>query len=498
MAAADRATISSGTSVETLMERAGAAVARVAIELAGGRYGRRFAIVCGPGNNGGDGFVAARRLIDAGASVSCGLLGDRSKVKGAALYHLELLERRGGRVRAFAPRLLDGADVIVDALFGTGFKGAAEGDSATAIHAVNATGRPVVAVDIPSGIDGRNGEARGPAVRATTTVCMAAEKIGTAVGAGAVLAGRVEVVDIGITLPATSMFEVEGSDVAAWLPRRAPDSHKRSHGWVALLTGSDDVRGAPILAAHGAARMGAGYVTLGSTASVVDACSLTLPEVLTERVTEKAVLDADAVDAFKEVIERADALAVGPGLGTQPEQGDLVAALLARVEVPMVVDADALTLLAQAEHSIARDRSAPMVLTPHAGELGRLLQISAQDVQEDRVSSARQAASEYGCVVVLKGHRSVVADPQGRAAINPTGGPELATAGTGDVLTGALAALLAEKMDPFAAACSAVYVHGLAGAHAGERIGPDGVMASDVAEALGIARATVVTRVDQR
>jgi NAD(P)H-hydrate epimerase len=244
--------------------------------------------------------------------------------------------------------------------------------------------------------------------------------------------------------------------------------------------------------------MGAGYVTLGSTASVVDACSLTLPEVLTQRVTDKSALDADAVDGFKEVLERADTVAVGPGLGTQPEQGDLVATLLARVEVPMVVDADALTLLARMEHSVARDRSAPTVLTPHPGELGRLLQISAQEVQEDRVTSARQAATEYGCVVVLKGFRSVAADPQGRVAINPTGGPELATAGTGDVLTGALAALLAEKMDPFEAACSAVYVHGLAGRYASDRMGDDGVMASDVAEALGIARTTVVTRVEER
>jgi ADP-dependent NAD(P)H-hydrate dehydratase / NAD(P)H-hydrate epimerase len=490
MGRADAATIASGTPGEVLMERAGRAVARSALRVTGGRYGRRAVIVCGKGNNGGDGFVAARVLRSEGLGVRCLFVGDPSAVRGAARWHLEELSRAGVSVEDFDSVRLEGADVIVDALFGTGFRGAAEGDPGKAIDAMSEADAPVVSVDIPSGVNGATGGVEGRAVRARTTVAMAAEKLGTALPPGAVYAGRVEVADIGIHVGDSDVAMCERADVAAVLPRRPPDAHKRSMGAVAVLGGSAGMSGAVVLSATAALRMGAGYVTAGTTRSVDDSLSAALPEALTTVVSDTDVLGVDALDRFADVLDRAQALAIGPGLGRGDEQAALVEGVLARIDLPLVVDADGLNVLAgRTEH--LRARTAPAVITPHPAELARLLGVATSDVQGDRLTSATEAAHRFQCTVVLKGFRTLIADSSGRVVVNPTGGAELATAGTGDVLTGVVAALLAAGLRPFDAAWSGVYVHGAAGSIAAEALDPSGVVAGDVARHLPEARARI-------
>ncbi|MFN2489386.1 MAG: NAD(P)H-hydrate dehydratase [Actinomycetota bacterium] len=489
MGRADAAAIAAGTSAEVLMGRAGNVLARAAIAVAGGRYARRAAVVCGKGNNGGDGFAAARRLAREGVAVTCMTTFDVAETKGAARDHLDRLRTARVPVAPFDAERLRRADVVVDAVFGTGFRGRAKGAPAAAIEAINDAAEPTVAADIPSGVNGLTGAAEGPAVRATTTVAMAAEKYGTATSQGSVLAGRVEVADIGIAVPGVAMFMSERSDVARVLPVGLPDSHKRSRGAIALIAGSAGMTGAALLAARGAVRMGAGYATLGTTAAGEAAKSVVLPEVLSEVVSDGDSLGPDALRRFETVLGRADALAIGPGLGRGDEQRELITLSLAEVWLPIVLDADGLNALAGRTEPLER-RSGATVITPHPAELARLVDSDVAEVQRDRIAAARSAAARFGCVVLLKGWRTVVARPDGGAVINPTGGAEMATAGTGDVLTGAIAALLAARLGPFEAAWAGAYVHGMAGSVAATRAG-GGLLASEVAEALPRARSAI-------
>ena len=486
MAAADDAAIAAGTPATVLMERAGRAVARTAVALVGGRYGRRIAVVCGRGNNGGDGFVAARALARAGAGVRVLTVGDVDASKGAAGENLRRLREVGLSASELEARDLEDVDAIVDAIFGTGFRGAAEGDAAKAIDAINDAPAPVIAVDIPSGIDGATGGVTGPAVDAAVTIVMQAEKLGTALAPGAARAGRVEIVDIGISVPDADCFMTEAIDVVRVLPRRAPDAHKRSGGAVVVLGGSAGMSGAPALVARGAARAGAGYVTVGTTARVDDALSALLPETLSRVVTDGDVLGPESIDGLGDALERAYALALGPGLGRGEEQTALVARALGDLDIPIALDADGLNALAGDTRPLA-DRDAPTVATPHPAELGRLLDVSVGEIQSDRLELCRRAARELGCVVLLKGYRSVIAQPSGDAVVNPTGGPELATAGTGDVLTGVVAALLAAGVEPFDAAWAGAFVHGDAGRIAAAAWGSSGVLAWDIAETIADA-----------
>ena len=483
MRAADEAAISSGTPAVVLMERAGRSVARTARRVAGGAYGRRAAVVCGKGSNGGDGFVAARYLARAGMSVTCMAVLDAQRSKAAAGRHLELMETEGVALRPFSERLLSGSNVVIDAIFGTGFKGRPEGDAAIAIEAINAVPAPVVSVDIPSGVDGASGVSRGVSVQASVTVAMGAEKLGTANSPGAGPAGSVEVADIGIEVSHGAASMVDVGDVASVLPRRRRDAHKRSGGAVAVLAGSNDITGAPVLTVRGAARMGAGYVTAGCTGAVKHALATTCPEALTATVTDAGVLGPHALDAFSGVLEQADVLALGPGLGRGQDQQQLVTRVLDEVELPVVLDADALNAVSE-DNTPLRQRSAPSILTPHPAELARLLECSVAEISSDRLEAARRAARELGAVVLLKGWRTIVAHPSGRATVNPTGGAELATAGTGDVLTGAVAALAAAGLDDMSAAWAACFVHGLAGSVAATVRSSSGVVAWDVAESL--------------
>ena len=486
MSAADEATITSGTPGFDLMERAGRAVARAAVALAGRRYGTRVAIVCGKGNNGGDGFVAARVLHREGVAVRCLLLAEVNAYKGDARAHLTAMKRAGVNPDPFENGSLNSNDLVIDAIFGTGFRGRVEGPTAKAIEAINSSGARVLSIDIPSGVSGDTGAVEGPSVLADVTVAIAAQKLGTVLHPGAARAGRVEVVNIGIETGDALVHLAEPADVSAILPTRSADAHKRSSGSVLVLAGSDGMSGAALLTCRGAARMGAGYVTLVSTAYVDHAKKNLIPEAVSRVVSGQTELGAEVLADFAGDFERADAVAIGPGLGTGPRQRALVESVLADIEVPLVLDADGLNVLAEDTAPLEK-RTHPAVITPHPGELATLLHISSGEVQADRVGVARRAASELGCVVVLKGAGTIVADPEGRLNVNPTGGPELATAGTGDVLTGVVGALLAEDLDPVSAAVAGVFVHGLAGTVAGRFTEGRGVVAWDVAEALPVA-----------
>ena len=491
MSAADEAAIAAGTPADVLMDRAGRAVARAVLDVSQRRYGLRVAIVCGKGNNGGDGFVAARALAREGVAVTVLAVGDVDGSEGAAALHLGAWRAEGGAVAPFEVDALEDADVVVDAVFGTGFRGRAEGEAAQALEAMSRMDVPVVAVDIPSGVDGTTGRCEGPCVNADVTVAMGAEKIGTAIGDGAARAGTVVVADIGIPVEDAIASLIEPLDVATAIPPRPVDSHKRSSGTVLVLAGSDAMPGAPLLTVRAALRAGSGYVNLATTTAVKAAASESVPEAVIQVVSDDGALGPDAIERAKDLMMKADAIAIGPGMGTGTGQRELVARLLTETGVPVVADADALNVLAE-DTSVLEDADAPLVLTPHPAELARLLAASTSDVQNERLAAVTEAARRFGCVVLLKGHRSLIAAPDGTVVVNPSGGPELATAGTGDVLTGACASYLAAGLDPFTATWSSAYVHGAAGALAAASRGSRGVVAWDVAENLGDAADRIV------
>jgi ADP-dependent NAD(P)H-hydrate dehydratase / NAD(P)H-hydrate epimerase len=495
-AALDDAAAARGVTVDDLMERAGRAVARTALRVAGGGYGRRAVVVCGKGNNGGDGLVAARHMARWGMGVSVVLLADAGSLLGAAGSTFARFAATGGRWKPFETeflrRELDRSDVAVDAIFGTGFRGAPEGDFAAAIDSLG-DGPPVVAVDIPSGVEGETGAVRAGAVWAAVTVTLGALKPGVVFHPGAEHAGDVEVADIGFPpeLVRSDLSLVEAADVATLLGPREPDTTKRRVGVVLVLAGSRTMTGAAVLAARAATRAGAGLVTLAVPqgilpvveAGLVEGTFLALPE------TEAGTVSEEAWPVLEERLAGVTAAAVGPGLTTSPATSQLVRRFVRECPIPLVLDADGLNAFAGRSPELA-DRKAEAVLTPHAGEFGRLTGLSAEEVAQDRVGHARKAAAEFRCAVLLKGSRTVVAEPDGRAVVNPTGGPYLASGGTGDVLTGTIAALLARGLRPSDAAMAGAYVHGLAGRLAAEATG-EGVVASDLLPTLPRAMALV-------
>jgi hydroxyethylthiazole kinase-like uncharacterized protein yjeF len=491
----DRASAERGVTVESLMESAGRAVARSAVDLAGGAYGRRAVVVCGKGNNGGDGLVAARRLSKWGMGVTVSLLERPEAFRGAARSSFRKFAGSGGRwqlfTRASLGRGVERADIVVDAVFGTGFRGKPEGDYARAIQLVNERAACVVAVDIPSGVEGETGMVRGEAVFADLTVTLGALKPGVVFHPGAEHAGTVEVADIGFPedLVTSDLFMMEAQDVAGLLPRRPRESHKRD-AVVLVLAGSRTMTGAAVLTASAAYRAGAGLVTLAVPESILpvvqegitEATFLPLPQ------TDDGSVDERAWPFLQEGLAQADAAAIGPGLTRNPSTAELVRTAVAGSPVPFVLDADGLNAFSRGAHLAERESEA--ILTPHAGEFGRLTGLSPKEAIEDRVGHARKAASEFRCSVLLKGSRTVVAEPSGRVRVNPTGGPFLATGGTGDVLTGAIAGLIARGLGPADAAVVAAYAHGVAGAIAAAELG-DGTVASDVLARLPGALALV-------
>jgi NAD(P)H-hydrate epimerase len=429
--------------IPELMERAGAAVAREAMLAFPGA--RSFACVCGGGSNGGDGRVAARVL------------------------------REAGHVADESPTELDGYDVVVDALFGTGFRGEPRSEAATLIERMNAAAAPVVAVDLPSGVDASTGEIAGVAVEADVTVTFHAPKVGHAVAPGRFRAGRVVVADIGLE-PAGTAVRRATPALLGVVPRRAAGGTKYSSGAVLVVGGAPGMTSAACLSAMAAMRADAGYVTLA-----VPRDALPAAEALALEPVKLPWDEADAVDAIAEAAAKAGALALGPGLGRGAGRRELVRDLLARIDLPAVVDADALFELEPV------GRTAATVLTPHSGELARLLGTDSEWVDGHRLAAAGDAAARFGAVVLLKGADTIVASPDGRILVSDHGPPSLATAGTGDVLTGVLAAFLSKGVEPVTAAAAAAVAHGLAG----QMVEPQtGLVAGDLLETLPRAFST--------
>jgi ADP-dependent NAD(P)H-hydrate dehydratase / NAD(P)H-hydrate epimerase len=467
-----------------LMERAGAALADLATELA---PTGPVIIVCGGGNNGGDGFVAARLLREAGREVRVAVTTELEKFKGDAKANLDRLP--GEPPAAFEPAVLDGAAVAVDAILGTGFSGEVREPARTAIVALSESGVPVVACDVPSGVDASTGAVEDVAVRAAATATFHQAKPGLWIAPGKEHAGRVEVLDIGIPpdAPGEATVGLVRPDVLAEVPRRGAHSTKFSSGVVLVIGGARGLAGAPAMAALSAMRAGAGYVQVGAPATLEPSLALKLLEAMVVGLPEDdGALGTDSVDAVLAAVGRADAVVLGPGLGRSEGTQAAARALAARIDVPLVIDADGLNALVGGLE-VLHERSWATVLTPHAGELARLLEVDSAEIERARLHHARVAAERARAVVVLKGDDTLVAAPGGRVAVSPGGAPALATAGTGDVLSGVTGAMLAKGLPAGQAACAAVHVHVLAGRLAAAPHGPDGVIASDVIAALPAA-----------
>jgi hydroxyethylthiazole kinase-like uncharacterized protein yjeF len=476
-----------------LMERAGAGVTRAVERLA---PDGPVAVVCGKGNNGGDGLVVARLLREAARSVTVVCAAPPGDFAGDARVNLERLPGEAPleltEDRERSERTLTEATVIVDALLGTGFQGEPRGTIGEAIEAVNAARTPVVSVDVPSGVDASTGVASGAAVRAAATVSFHAGKPGLWIAPGKAHAGEVETIDIGIPRgapDATKIGLIEPS-VLDRLPCRGASSTKFISGHVLLAGGSRGLTGAPRMAAEAAMRAGAGYVTACVPASL-QAILATAgpPELMTRGLPdEDGGLTADGVQDVLDASRRGGALALGPGLGRSEGAVQFARELAHGAKVALVLDADGLNAHAGRLSELAA-RTVPTVLTPHAGELGRLLEVSSEEIERERLRHVRAAAEQAQAIVVLKGDDTLIADPSGRVAVNSGGSPALATAGTGDVLTGVIAALLAAGLDPFTGAAASVWLHAEAGREAARRQGAnEGVLASDVIAALPAAR----------
>jgi hydroxyethylthiazole kinase-like uncharacterized protein yjeF len=490
MAAADKAAAESGIPTTDLMDRAGRAVGRVAVAMMGGIYGRRVTVVCGKGNNGGDGCVAATYLARRGVVCHVVLLADPADLKGDALDAYRKMLGSGVRAWAYEhdrlERELERSDLAVDAMVGTGFKGALSGPLAEAADLLDLGPAPVLAVDIPSGVNGETGAVEGFAVGADKTVTLAALKTGLLLQPGAQYAGDVLVEDIGIPdeLMDCDLHMVGADDLWQAVPERQVTAHKRSVGKVLVVAGSVSMAGAAALTASGALRAGAGLVRMAVPESIRPYVGPLVIEALTAGMPEtgKGAFSMAAAPKIAELAEQMQVVALGPGIGKDDETLELVREVLSTVERAVVLDADGITAY-QGNPEGLRSRPGPTVLTPHSGELGRLLGCSPNEVDADRISAAREAAERTGAVVLLKGFRTVVAEPGGRAVLVNAGGPILATGGTGDVLTGVVAALAAGT-DPFKAAWGGACLHGLAGETLAQWMGSRGAVAGDLLKAL--------------
>jgi NAD(P)H-hydrate epimerase len=461
MTRADKGAQALGIPGGVLMERAGVAMAQVALEA----YApERALIVAGGGNNGGDGFVVARELHRAGVEVS--VLATKDAYEGDPKSNFEIL--RNLNVRFVGPEELEAelgrADLVVDALLGTGFSGEVREREARLLEMMNESTAPVLAVDVPSGVDGATGEVHRAAVRAEVTLCAHATKVGCVVSPGREHAGEVVVVDIGIPPEADmepSLVWTDAESLRGNIPRTSEPAHKYSAGALLVVSGSRNTTGAPVMVVRGAQRTGCGIVFLATSESVAPSIDLELTEALVYGVPEddEGFMSPEALEQILTQAERASALAVGPGMGTGDEGRWLVEGILREAEAPVILDADAITNLAGTDALAKRDF--PTVITPHAGELGRLLGSGAKEVSAGRLRSARKAAEEHDCCVLLKGSDTLVACGD-RVAVNSTGDVALATAGTGDVLSGVIGALLSRGMDAYEAARAGAWVHGRA------------------------------------
>ena len=508
MREADRFTIEEiGIPSLVLMENAGRQVV-AAIEAAyEEQLAGRVAVLCGRGNNGGDGVVVARTLLQRGIDAAVFVVGSLADVRGDARVNLDILGRLGVTVVEINDEQswelhfseVSQCTLLVDAIFGTGLRSALSGMMETVIADINASDIPIVSIDVPSGLSADTAHLIGDCVQASMTVTLAAPKMPLVLPPAEAYAGDVVIADIGI--PPEVIDGLDGPHVELLTPEqlrdvvepRAADSHKGDFGRVTVVAGSRGKTGAAHLAAVAALRSGAGLVTIATPASCQPIVASMAAEFMTEPLgeSEAGTVCGGSVERVLELPH--DVMACGPGLGRTPDAGEFVRALLDRATVPLVLDADALTVLADDPGRLTGREERDVIITPHPGEMARLIGSSVEEVQANRIQVATDFATTHRVYVVLKGHRTIIATPEGRAFINPTGNPGMATGGTGDVLTGMIAAWLAQLLDAEAACRLAVFLHGAAGDLAEAELGQSAMIASDLLDELGNALAVLTT-----
>ncbi len=477
-----------------LMEHAGLLTARAIHDRYGPMGGRKVVILCGKGNNGGDGFVVARLLMAAGAQVTCYLAGNPADVAGDARANLDAFAGLGGQIVASADaglRTLSAdlaaADLIIDALFGTGLNQPLRTPLSDWVNATHGAAAPVVAIDIPSGVNGDTGAVLGTAIRADLTVTFCRPKRGHFMTPGAELTGKLVVADIGIPDRAVASDDVHLHLITpriahGWLPERGTAAHKGTFGHTLIIGGSPGMTGAPILAASGAIKVGSGLVTSAVPAGLSMVLEQKLSEAMTLSMPETVdrTFSTDAVTPLVQAAEARSVTVIGPGLSSQPDSAEAVRTFTARCDTPLVIDADGLNAWAgRMDHFPKRHQ--PTVITPHPGEMSRLTGRPTPEVQHDRIAIATRFAHDHEVIVVLKGAHTVIADPFGKIWVNATGNAALASGGTGDVLAGMIGGLIAQGRPAAEAAALAVFLHGLAADIWAERHGPVGLAAGDLA-----------------
>ena len=509
MREADRRTIQDiGIASLVLMENAGRQVVAAIESLYPDLAERRIAIVCGKGNNGGDGFVAARTLQQRGFDVSVFVIASVNDVKGDARTNLEILGRIGQPVVEVADETawelhgveITGHDLIVDALFGTGLRTPLSGFYETVVADINEAGVPIVAIDIPSGMSADTPDLIGDCIEATVTVTLGAPKLPLVLPPAEMKSGEVVIADIGI--PTDVFDQLEGPQIELLtrdqmrplLQPRAPDAHKGDFGRVLVIAGSTGKAGAAVLCGQGAMRAGAGLVTVASPRSCQPTIAAHAAEYMTEGLDETAdgVVRQSAVEQVLGI--DADVIVAGPGLGQGDDVRVFVRELLDKSEGPLVLDADALNAFAGQPAALVGREGRDLIITPHPGEMARLVGCTVEDLQADRIGIAGDFARRHKLYVVLKGYRTLVVTPDEKVFVNPTGSPGMATGGTGDVLAGMLASLLAQLLDAEAACKLAVYLHGSAGELADADSGEVSMTAGDLVDHIGDAILEVTAR----
>lgn len=497
-----------GIPAVVLMENAGRAVAMAAERHLGSPAGKVVAVLCGRGNNGGDGFVAARHLANSGAQVIVVITGRPAEIKGDAAVQFKILksilnQRPKNRIRilSYSPTMfgrIERPDIIIDALFGTGFIGEVRKPYDRVIDWMNAQKAPIIAVDIPSGLNSDRGSVDNIAVRATETVTMGLKKIGLFIGKGPEHTGRITLEHIGVPnyvfpLAGPKTYLIQRADVRDQLPKRPFHAHKHSVGKIFVLAGSPGLTGAASMTAQAAMRMGAGAVVLGTPRSVYPILAKKLTEVMTEPLadTEAGTVSSQAHSTIRQYVKWSDAIIIGPGLGRHPQTQSFVVRLLQEIKKPLLLDADGLNAFTDKPSLLARSKNRQIVITPHAGELSRLINVPSGEIEDNRVDVARASAKRFGVIVVLKGAPTVTATPDGDVIVNATGNPGMATAGSGDVLSGIIGTLLSQQVSPSAAAYCGAYVHGLAGDIAKASLGERALMAMDILHKIPSALNTI-------
>jgi len=481
-----------------LMENAASGVVREVKKILGGIPGKSVAVLAGKGNNGGDAYAVARHLFNMGAYTNVYVFSKLDDISGDAKINLDILLKMGIEVNEVTTDekvneikdVVKRANVVVDGLLGTGLKGEVEGAMASIIEFVNSCCVPVVAVDIPSGVNGETGKVSNACIKAGTTVTFGFPKLGQLIHPGCEYVGNLKVVDIGIpkaAIDATSIKShlIDMEYVLRLLPKRRNDSNKGTYGKVLVVAGSRGMTGAASLTGLSALRSGAGLVYMAAPLSLVPIFAGTLIEAVAIPFEDgnKGCLGRESIPGILKQLENVDVAAVGPGLSAGDEIAEVVYNIVKNSQVPIVLDADGINVLAK-DVSVLKGLKSQMVITPHPGEMARLLGASVKEVQDDRVNVARTFSKQWGVITVLKGSRTIIASPEGDIYINTTGNPGMATGGSGDVLTGIIAGFIGQGLKPLDASIAGVYLHGLCGDRIAARKGEYGLIAGDLAQEI--------------